>query len=150
MTKERGGKVYWYAAEKIGSDVKFWYIGRDCTETRNRVDRMNELREQAADRGTGGLLLAMAKVGNFRLGGTLTGTNAFRLMEGELGTTLPLGGVVNTGDVDIAQFERLSVALQDTVEPSLPRHFRRSNLSPFKVWTAIVSGASGNADRQAR
>ena len=24
MTKERGGKVYWYAAEKIGNAVKFW------------------------------------------------------------------------------------------------------------------------------
>lgn len=24
VTKERGGKVYWYAAEKIGTAVKFW------------------------------------------------------------------------------------------------------------------------------
>jgi len=167
VTKERGGKVYWYAAEKIGSDVKFWYIGPDSPETRNRVDRMNELRDQATerkrerarlarllraegmtpvDRGTGGLLLAMAKVGTFRLGGTLIGTNAFRLMEGELGTTLPLGSVANTGDVDIAQFERLSVALQDAVEPSLAQTFSALKFDPVQgldrdsIWRWRQSG----------
>lgn len=50
VTKERGGKAYWYAAEKIGSDVKFWYISPDSPETRDRVDRMNELRAQGAER----------------------------------------------------------------------------------------------------
>lgn len=170
VTKKRGGKVYWYAAEKIGSDVKFWYLGPDSTEIRNRVDRMNELREQAAerrqerarlarllraegmtpvDRGTGALLLAMAKVGTFRLGGTLIGTNAFRLMEGELGTTLPLGSVANTGDVDIAQFERLSVALQDAVEPSLAETFSALKFDPVQglhrdsVWRWRQSGQTG-------
>lgn len=33
VTKKRGGKVYWYAAEKIGNFVKFWYVGRDTTMT---------------------------------------------------------------------------------------------------------------------
>ncbi|EAQ24711.1 nucleotidyltransferase family protein [Roseovarius sp. 217] len=131
---------------------------------------MNKLREQAADRkhergrlarllraegmtpvdrGTGGLLLAMAKVGTFRLGGTLIGTNAFRLMEGDLGTTLPLGSVANTGDVDIAQFERLSVALQDTVEPSLAQTFSALKFDPVQgldrnsVWRWRQSGQTG-------
>lgn len=170
VTKERGGKVYWYAAEKIGTSVKFWYIGPDSAETRARVDRMNELRERAAerklerarlarllraegmtpvDRGTGGLLLAMAKVGTFRLGGTLIGTNAFRLMEGELGATLPLGSVANTGDLDIAQFERLSVALQDAVEPSLAQTFSALKFDPVQgldrdsVWRWRQSGKTG-------
>ncbi|GAW35526.1 hypothetical protein RA2_02589 [Roseovarius sp. A-2] len=170
VTKERGGKTYWYAAEKIGSDVKFWYIGPDSPETRSRVDRMNDLREQASerkrerarlarllraegmtpvDRGTGGLLLAMAKVGTFRLGGTLVGTNAFRLMEGEMGVTLPLGSVANTGDVDIAQFERLSVALQDAVEPSLAQTFAALKFDPVQgldrdsVWRWRQSGQAG-------
>ncbi len=170
VTKERGGRVYWYAAEKIGSTVKFWYLGPDSTEIRNRVDRMNELRERAAerkqerarlarllraegmtpvDRGTGGLLLAMAKVGTFRLGGTLIGTNAFRLMEGELGTTLPLGSVATTGDVDIAQFERLSGSSQDTVEPSLAETFSALKFDPVpdlhcdSVWRWRQSGQTG-------
>jgi len=170
VTKERGGKVYWYAAEKIGNAVKFWYVGPDGDETRNRVDRMNELRAQAAerkkerarlarllraegmtpvDRGTGGLLLAMAKVGTFRLGGTLVGTNAFRLMEGELGATLPLGSVANTGDIDIAQFERLSVALEDAVEPSLADTFTALKFDPVQgldwdsVWRWRQSGQTG-------
>lgn len=170
VTKERGGKVYWYAAEKIGSDVKFWYVGPDSTDTRNRVARMKELHEQAGerkkerarlarllraegmtpvDRGTGGLLLAMAKVGTFRLGGTLIGTNAFRLMEGDLGATLPLGGVANTGDIDIAQFGRLSVALEDTVEPSLAETFSALKFDPVQgldrdsVWRWRQAGQTG-------
>ena len=170
VTKQRGDKVYWYAAEKIGHDVKFWYLGPDSTETRDRVDRMKELRVQAGerrkerarlarllraegmtpvDRGTGGLLLAMARVGTFRLGGALIGTNAFRLMEGELGTTLPLGSVASTGDVDIAQFERLSVALQDNVEPSLAETFSALKFDPVQgldrnsVWRWRQRGATG-------
>ncbi len=170
VSKERGGKLYWYAAEKIGSRVKFWYIGPDNAETRDRVDRMALLREQAAerrrerarlarllraegmtpvDRATGGLLLAMAKVGTFRLGGTLIGTNAFRLMEGELGVTLPLGGVASTGDVDIAQFERLSVALSDTVDPPLAETFSALRFDPVpgldrnSVWRWKQGGQTG-------
>ncbi|WP_420380225.1 GSU2403 family nucleotidyltransferase fold protein [Marivita sp.] len=92
------------------------------------------------DRETGSLLLALAKVGTFRLGGTLIGTNAFRLMEGDLGVILPLGGVANAGDVDIAQFERLSLAVQDQVEPSLAKTFSAlkfepvQSLDPDSVW----------------
>lgn len=48
VTKQRGGKVYSYAAEKIGSSGKFWYVGPDSSETRNRVERMNALREKPA------------------------------------------------------------------------------------------------------
>jgi len=170
VTKQRGGKLYWYAAEKIGTSVKFWYLGPDSIETRNRVDRMNALREKAAerkkerarlarllraegmtpaDRGTGGLLLAMAKVGTFRLGGTLIGTNAFRLMEGELGATLPLGSAANTGDIDIAQFERLSVALGDAVAPSLAETFSALKFDPVQglgrdsVWRWRQGGQTG-------
>lgn len=170
VTKERGGKVYWYAAEKIGASVKFWYLGPDSAEMRDRVDGMNELRALAderkrerarlarllraegltpVDRATGGLLLAMAKVGTFRLGGTLIGTNAFRLMEGELGTTLPLDGAANTGDVDIAQFERLSVALGDSVEPSLAQTFSALKFDPVQgldqdsVWRWRQGGQTG-------
>jgi hypothetical protein len=170
VTKERGGKVYWYKAEKIGNAVKFWYIGPDSRETRDRVDKMKELHELAGerkkerarlarllraegmtpvDRSTGGLLLAMAKVGTFRLGGTLIGTNAFRLMEGELGVTLPLGSVANTGDVDIAQFERLSVVLEDAVQPSLAETFSALKFEPVQgldrdsVWRWRQGGQTG-------
>jgi hypothetical protein len=149
--KTVGGKVYWYAMERVGTQTKWWYIGPDTPDIRARVDRLTVLKAEVADRraerarltrllraegmtpmdrDTGSLLLAMAKVGTFRLGGTLVGTNAFRLMEGDLGVTLPLGGVAMTGDVDIAQFERLSLALGDAVAPSLADTFTALKFDP--------------------
>ena len=47
----------------------------------------------------------------------IVGTNAFRLYEGELGIRLPLSGMAKIGD--IVQFEKLSLALQDQLDPGL-------------------------------
>lgn len=121
--KQRGNKAYWYAARRVGSDMRFFYIGEDTDATRTRIDRIEALHATAkerqaersrlvrllraegmtpTDRATGSVLAAMADAGTFRLGGTLVGTNAFRFYEGELGVRLPLGGMANTGDIDIA------------------------------------------------
>jgi hypothetical protein len=54
----------------------------------------------------------------------------FRLYEGELGLRLPLGGMANTGDIDIAQFAKLSVALKDRVDPSLAETFSALKFDP--------------------
>ncbi len=152
-SKKVGGKVHWYTTERIGSDLKWWYVGPDTDDTRQRVERMRDLQEHApdrrrerarlvrllraegltpVDRETGSLLFNMAKVGTFRLGGTLVGTQAFRLMEGELGLTLPGDGAENTGDIDIAQFERLSLALEDEVQPSLAETFTALKFDPVQ------------------
>lgn len=92
MLKERGDKAYWYAARRIGTEMRFVYIGEDSDETRARIDRIEELRAMAkerqaersrlvrilraegmtpTDRGTGSILSAMAAAGTFRLGGTI-------------------------------------------------------------------------------
>jgi len=149
--KERGGKAYWYAARRVGTKMRFIYVGEDSDETRARIDRIEALRATArdrqaersrlvrllraegmtpTDRATGSILSAMAAAGTFRLGGTLVGTNAFRLYEGELGIRLPLGGMANTGDIDIAQFGKLSVALQDQVDPGLAETFSALKFDP--------------------
>ncbi|WP_240504194.1 GSU2403 family nucleotidyltransferase fold protein [Thioclava sp. JM3] len=149
--KERGEKGYWYAARRVGTEMRFIYIGENNDETRARIARIEELRATAkdrqaersrlvrllraegmtpTDRATGSVLSAMAAAGTFRLGGTLVGTNAFRLYEGELGIRLPLGGMANTGDIDIAQFEKLSIALQDQVEPGLAETFSALKFDP--------------------
>jgi hypothetical protein len=156
--KHRGEKAYWYAARRVGTEMRFVYIGEDTDETRSRIDRIENLRVTAkerqkersrlvrllraegmtpTDRATGSILSAMADAGTFRLGGTLVGTSAFRLYEGELGVRLPLGGMANTGDIDIAQFEKLSVALQDQVDPSLARTFSMLKFDPLP---AVESG----------
>ncbi|WP_172300262.1 GSU2403 family nucleotidyltransferase fold protein [Pseudoruegeria sp. HB172150] len=150
--KQRGEKAYWYAARRVGSDMRFSYIGEDSDETRARIGRIEELIETAkerraersrlvrllraegmtpTDRATGSILSAMADAGTFRLGGTIVGTNAFRLYEGELGIRLPLGGMANTGDIDIAQFEKLSVALADQVDTGLAETFTALKFAPL-------------------
>jgi len=149
--KERGDKAYWYAARRVGTEMRFIYIGEDSDGTRARIDRIEELRGAAkdrqversrlvrllraegmtpTDRATGSILSAMAAVGTFRLGGTIVGTNAFRLYEGELGIRLPLEGMANTGDIDFAQFETLSLALQDQADPGLAETFSALKFDP--------------------
>ena len=149
--KQRGAKAYWYGARRVGTEMRFIYIGEDSDETRARINRIEELRATAkdrqtersrlvrllraegmtpTDRATGSILSALAAAGTFRLGGTLVGTNAFRLYEGELGIRLPVGGMATTGDIDIAQFQKLSVALQDQVDPGLAQTFSALKFDP--------------------
>ncbi|MCF4098501.1 nucleotidyltransferase family protein [Maritalea mediterranea] len=166
--KQRGDKAYWYAARRVGVDMRFIYLGEDNEETRARMERTEELRATAkqrqaerarlvrllraegmtpTDRATGSILSAMGVAGTFRLGGTLVGTNAFRLYEGELGVRLPLGGMANTGDIDIAQFEKLSLALEDQVDPSLHETFSTLKFDPLpglengKTWRWAQGGS---------
>jgi len=73
----------------------------------------------ATDRDTGSLLAAFAKVGVFRLGGTLIGTAAYSLYQGDLGVRFDSEELAQTGDIDFASFERLSVSLGDQVEENL-------------------------------
>jgi hypothetical protein len=166
--KRRGDKAYWYAARRVGSEMRFTYIGEDSAEARTRIDRIEDLRTNAkarqaersrlirllraegltpTDRATGSILSAMAAAGTFRLGGTIVGTNAFRLYEGELGIRLPLGGMANTGDLDIAQFQKLSLALEDQVNSGLTETFSAlkfeplPGLEPGRTWRWMQGGS---------
>lgn len=134
----RGAKAYWYDTFRIGSEVRKRYIGEDTEEIRALVARHATLRDEAEARAkerarlvrilraegfmgldatTGSLMAAMAQSGVFRLGGTVVGTHAFRLYEGELGLRYRLDDTAQTGDLDIASFERLSLVLDDRTEP---------------------------------
>lgn len=135
---ERAGRVYWYDSYRVGSEVRKTYIGEDTPDLRARIDRHQELKTQAEarardrarlvrvlraeglmglDPSTGSLLAAMATAGVFRLGGTIVGTHAFRLYEGELGLRYRFDDTAQTADLDIAAFERLSLVLDDQTTP---------------------------------
>ena len=139
---DRDGKVYWYDTYRVGSDVRKTYIGEETPALLDRLDKAKALRERTDERrkhrtrlvrilraegyfsidaATGSLLSAMASGGVFRLGGTIVGTNAFRLYEGILGVRLGFEQMAQTGDIDIASFGRLSLALEDTVTPPLQK-----------------------------
>lgn len=92
------------------------------------------------DLATGQILMAMARAGVFRLGGTVVGTHAFRQYEGVLGVRIRADQAAQTNDIDIASFERLSLALRDQVDPSLAQVFGSLDFEPQpalgdrKVW----------------
>lgn len=135
--RSRNGRLYLYDKFRIGTEMKSRYLGEGTPELRARLARAVELKTQAegrkttmarlarvlraegfigTDRDTGSLLLAFARAGVFRLGGTLIGTAAYALYQGELGVRFGSEELAQTGDIDFASFERLSVALGDRVE----------------------------------
>src|SRR3989338_8863797 len=143
--EKRDGRLYWYDMFRIGSDVRKRYLGEDTPELADRISRHKALAEASADRAaertrlirilraegfqqtdatTGSLLTAMAKSGTFRLGGTIVGTHAFRLYEGELGIRFRLADILQTDGLGIAPCERLSLAVADQVEPSFQNPFQ--------------------------
>jgi len=149
---ERNGRVYWYDTYRVGSDVKKTYIGEDSPDLRERMARAVDIRAErderrkhrarlirilraegflGVDAATGSLLGALATAGVFRLGGTIVGTQAFRLYEGELGVRFSFDAVAQTGDIDIASFERLSLALDDTVSEPLQKVFGDFAFAPL-------------------
>lgn len=158
---ERGGRVYWYDSYRIGAEVRKAYIGEDSPELRARLADQARLAEGRAagrshrarlirllraegflgvDAGVGSLLAALAKAGVFRLGGVLVGTQAFRLYEGELGLRYALDQTAQTNDLDLASFQRLSLALDDVAAPPLAAVFKdfdfvpAPGLDPARVW----------------
>ncbi|WP_068300811.1 GSU2403 family nucleotidyltransferase fold protein [Pararhodobacter sp. CCB-MM2] len=135
--RARNGRVYLYDKFRLGTEMRSRYLGEATPELRARLARAAEIRAGAeerraamtrlarilraegyvaTDRDTGSLLYAFARAGLFRLGGTLIGTGAFALYQGELGVRFGADDLAQTGDIDFASFERLSVALGDRVE----------------------------------
>ncbi|MGR3662596.1 MAG: nucleotidyltransferase family protein [Paracoccaceae bacterium] len=157
----RKGKVYWYDSYRIGSEVHKTYIGEETDALIARLDTFKTLRLEADERrrhrtrligilraegflgvdaATGSLLAALAGAGLFRLGGTIVGTHAFRLYEGVLGIRYRFDQMAQTGDIDIASFEQLSLALDDIVSPPLQEVLGGFSFAPVpsldgnKVW----------------
>jgi hypothetical protein len=149
--ERRGNREYWYDMFRLGTRVVKRYLGEDSEETRDRIARHSQLAAEKAQRdknrnrlirllrsegvpltdpATGSILSALARIGTFRLGGTLVGTHAFRLYEGELNRHFSQTETLQTGDIDIAQFERLSLALGDQVKESMAKTFNDLEFSP--------------------
>ena len=154
LLREISGKLYWYAKSRLGDRVVQRYIGPDTVDLRARLAERQTKRENdkaagerrslqvaqlraarlpAPDRATARIVDALAKVGVFRLGGTLVGTHAFRLYDAELGARVTDETTAATEDIDIAAFERLSLALGDKVDPSLSETFRDLRLEPVPM-----------------
>lgn len=159
--RHQGGRAYWYDRYRVGDKVVDRYLGDDSEDLRHRLERHEALRALSRDRqvetarlvrllrsegyltpdlATGQILTAMARAGVFRLGGTIVGTHAFRHYEGVLGVRIGADQAAQTNDIDIASFERLSVAVQDQVDPAMADVFSGLDFEPLpsaldrKVW----------------
>ena len=151
--RKSGGKSFWYVTVRTpGGAHHQHFIGPDNKETRARIERWNAARndarafranasEKAAalraarlpalDMTTGKVLRAIAQAGAFRLGGVLVGTHAFRLYDLELGARISSGATAITADIDVASFEKLSLAVDDHAEPQLPEVLHSLGMSPI-------------------
>lgn len=161
VRKERNGRLYLYDQYRVGSQVVSRYLGEGTPERLDRLARAETIRTGAAgrrreqarlsrvlraeglpglDAATGSLLAALARIGVFRLGGTVVGTVAFRLYEAELGVRLGSDALTQTGDLDLASFERLSIALGDAVTDPVAEVLREMRFDPVpsldghRVW----------------
>lgn len=144
-------RQFWYDKYRVGDQVREQYIGPDTPELRARIDGLKEIKADkntrrtersrligllraegyaSLDRINGSLLNALSRAGVFRLGGTVVGTMAFRLYEGELAAALGFDQIAQTGDLDIGSFERLSFAIGDQVETPLEDVFQELKFSP--------------------
>jgi hypothetical protein len=127
---------YWYfqLSTKDGRGQK--YVGPETPELLQRIERHNTARDDERERRTlvttlvrsfgmsepvpeiGNIVEALAKAGVFRLRGVLVGTVAYQTYSSMLGEKLPVA-LLQTGDVDIAQFKNVSVAVGDKTPPVL-------------------------------
>ena len=150
--KRINGRKYWYDRYRLGSKTVDKYIGEDSDELRARLERYKQAKSErdearrqrsrlmqvlraegylAPDVATGQIIAALAHAGVFRLGGTIVGTQAFRAYEGELGVRIGFDHSAQTDDIDIASFERLSLALGDQVSTALQDVFADLRFNPL-------------------
>jgi hypothetical protein len=127
---------YWYFQTAADQKRTQRYVGPETPELLERITHHRELRDDIRERRAlvstlvrsfghtrpipeiGNIIAALATAGVFRLRGVLVGTVAFQTYQAMLGVRLPTAPV-QTGDVDIAQFKTVSVAVEDSIPPVL-------------------------------
>ena len=133
VAKEIKGRRYWYHQQRIEGRQVQRYIGPETPELLERLeehqaaksleaDRRTLVRSLHAagfkgpDRRTGQILRALADAGVFRLRAVLVGTAAFQVYGPMLGAVFP-AAIAMTGDIDVAQFRSISIAVEDATGP---------------------------------
>ncbi len=130
------GRRYWYFQVRAGEARQQRYVGPETPELLEQIvhhqQARNDERERRALVSTlvrsfglprpiheiGEAIAALAKAGVFRLRSVLVGTVAYQAYPAMLGVRLPIS-TLQTGDIDIAQFKNVSVAIEDQTPPVL-------------------------------
>jgi hypothetical protein len=130
------GRRYWYFQSSSSEGRTQQYVGPETPELVERVRHHKDARDDERERRAlvstlvrsfgmprplrqiGDIVEGLAKAGVFRLRGVLVGTVAYQAYSAILGMRLP-NRSVQTGDVDIAQFKNVSVAVEDRTPPMI-------------------------------
>jgi len=130
------GRRYWYFQAGTGDTRRQRYVGADTPALLERIAQHREARSDERERRAlvstlvrsfnlprpipeiGNIIAALAKAGVFRLRGVLVGTVAYQTYSAMLGVRLATAPL-ETGDIDIAQFRNVSVAVGDSTPPML-------------------------------
>lgn len=130
------GRRYWYFQKKSNGGREQKYVGPETPELLKQIAQHKQTRDDERERRAlvstlvrsfglprpikeiGDTVEALAKAGVFRLRGVLVGTVAYQAYSPMLGVRLP-HAILQTGDVDIAQFQNISVAVGEQIPPVL-------------------------------
>lgn len=136
ISKTVHGKRYWYFQANTAGNRAQRYVGPETAELLERIRLHKEARQDDRERRAlvsalvrsfamprvnteiGALVEAIARAGVFRLRSTLVGTVAYQTYSAMLGTRLA-SSLMQTGDIDIAQFKNVSLAIADQTPPAL-------------------------------
>ena len=135
--KNVSGRVYWYFRDIAGDDGRRRdrYVGPDSPQIQRRIAAQRDAKQtyrerrtlvtsleraglKGPDAMTGRILEALADAGAFRLRTVVVGTIAYQAYAGLLGVLLGSRNVT-TSDLDLAQFQSVSIAVDDDVRTSL-------------------------------
>jgi hypothetical protein len=127
---------YWYFQVRTPEGREQRYVGPETRELLERIEKHKQARDDERERRAlvsalvrsfgltaplpkiGDIIAALAKAGIFRLRSVLIGTVAYQSYSAMLGEKLP-SALLQTGDVDIAQFTSVSIAMGDKTSPML-------------------------------
>jgi hypothetical protein len=128
------GRRYWYFQSGTGDARTQRYVGPETPELLAQIERHQTMRNDERQRRTlvsallrsynlpgpipriGDIIAGLARAGVFRLRGVLVGTAAYQTYSAMLGIRLS-ASLLQTADVDIAQFKDVSVAVEDSTPP---------------------------------
>jgi hypothetical protein len=136
VSKTIKNRRYWYFQVATEEGRAQRYVGPETPELLERIANHKEARDDERERTAlvstlirsfgmprpipevGQIIAALERAGVFRLRGVLVGTVAYQTYSAMLGAKLP-DPLLQTGDIDIAQFKNISVAIGDHTPPVL-------------------------------
>jgi hypothetical protein len=158
------GKRYWYFQQPSRTGREQKYVGPETPELLNQISKHKQVRDDEREhralvstlvrsfglprpiKEIGDIVAALAKAGIFRLRGVLVGRVAYQTYAPMLGVRLP-HTILQTNDVDIAQFKNVSVAVGEQTPPVLDllknvdKTFRAaSNIHAHSVTSYVAKG----------